>query len=659
MRKKEGYVDSDCSYAFSKVNQGWLLLLMFSIMLSCKGTSALESRQAGNKEKKKSGTLRIGILPDTQGHGASVSIYPMEAVLDKLQALGADIVIPVGDLTNKGTAFEFQQWTAIAEKYRDAGMAFLPLMGNHETSFAYTVEWVNYMKDYIPQDAVHMGGAQYQNYYIVRENVLIVILRYYNLPVAFQWVKEVVNEHKEEVDHIVIASHDGLIGAKYGETREMIVEGTKGDNLLLNQWDEIRSFFSKHDVIWVQGHEHMYQRSVISAPIYRDPVSWSTSDRNYRLPQYTQIIAGNASYKGYEFRYGEREKVQAIIQQKMNTRKNGSEAFDVNAALLSFNEKQVDFEAYYASHTVADNEEGKKELENPDWILMDRFERTKDRCERIVYPNSIPTATRPVLSHDMFYRTNECIAPDESAVKILAGINNTFNRVESTSQILSLEEGFSRAENQMDLMRLAYQYLFQAHEPWTPNLNSDKRLVLSDNRQQVNVPATTIDLKEHLTLSWMSGTDETLSDILVVSGTQIQTGVYSSAYGMEKDLEKDGGIKRSQPDGSAKEPHPLPESATKSWEISSAESDTYVLEFTKELESKYDVTIGYYEGGHWKPFSPQECVINNRYESKMVTQLLQKRSESCREEPVVGYDSNSSSWWVMLHSDIKVALIPR
>jgi chemotaxis protein MotB len=74
----------------------------------------------------------------------------------------------------------------------------------------------------------------------------------------------------------------------------------------------------------------MYQRSVIKAPVGIEATSWKQDDRNY-------------SYKGYEFRYGERELVQAIVQQKMNTMKNGSNAFDANAGLLSFTGQRIDY----------------------------------------------------------------------------------------------------------------------------------------------------------------------------------------------------------------------------------------------------------------------------------------------------------------------------
>ncbi|WP_084645571.1 metallophosphoesterase family protein [Marinimicrobium agarilyticum] len=606
--------------------------------------------------------LRVGLLPDTQGGGDNVSIHPMEAVLSKLDSMDVDIVIAVGDLTDHGTTKEFEQWTSVAEKYREAGVEFLPLMGNHEDSYAYTVEWIDNMKDYIPEDAVHMSGAEYLDYYVVRDNVLIIALRYYHLPIAFQWMKGVINEHRDSVDHIVIASHDGLIGAKYGETREQIVEGVAGPNRLLDQWDDIRDFFSKNDVIWVQGHEHMYQRSVVKAPIGLDAGSWEKNNRNYRLPQYTQIMSGNASYKGYEFRYGERELVQAIVQQKMNTMANGSEAFDANAGMLTFTGKRVDFETYFTEHTVTANEEGPKELADPEWHLLDRFSRTLDRCERLVYANTIPEGTRPVMVLDPLYRTNECYAADGSVAELIDGTNDTFNRVESRTRTLSWTEGFSIAQSQSELMRMAYQYLFQFSQPWTPNLNGENRIVPSmDDASEVEVPETTIDLKEHVMLSWMPATSETVSDILLVSGTQNQTGTYSSAYGAPKDIEADTGLPGSQPDGSAKAPVVLPETASQSWDLATAVSDVYVLQFyAPESEDPAQLTLGVKtEDGDWVAMADASCVIEATYNPEYLVQMPE-REANCGDEPLVGYDANHGGrWWAVLNADVEVALVQK
>lgn len=607
-----------------------------------------------------SGSVNIGLLPDTQGGGYNVAIHPMKAVLDKLEARGVDIVIPVGDLTDNGSTHEFEQWVGVASEYRERGIEFLPVMGNHEDSFAYTVEWIEFMKDYIPEDAVHMRGTEYVNYYVIRGNVLIVALRYYHLPVAFEWLRNVVDEHRDQIDHIVVASHDGLIGAKYGQTRENIVEGVRGSDRLMEQWDEIRHFLARHDVTWVQGHEHMYQRSVIKAPLGIEPESWRPADGNYRLPQYTQIIAGNASYKGYEFRYGERELVQSIIQHKMNTMREGSTVYDANASILRFSDQRMDYESWFTEHTVTGNDDGAKELANPDWQMLDRFSRTTDRCERLVYANSIPEGTRPVLVLDPHYRSNACRGPDGSRVQLLGGINNTFNRVDSTAETLTWREGLSRANSQNDLMRLAWQYLFQFHQRWNPNLNGNNRIVPDpDNPGRVLVPATTIDMKEHVTLSWLPAEPQTASSVMVISGTQNQTGTYSSAWGDHKDIRKDAGLSGSQPDGSAKSPVTPPVTASLNWNLATAVSDLYAVAFDAPLGTDpVSVVPGVRIDNRWVPMIDRDCLIKAAYDPKFIDSRP-RVPEHCSAMPLAGRDSeNNGQWWLLLNADVEIALLP-
>ncbi|HCE39205.1 MAG TPA: metallophosphoesterase [Alcanivorax sp.] len=638
--------------------------LLAATLAGCGGDSSSSDSTPGdgngsNPPPATASTLKIGLLPDTQGGGDNVSMHPMKAVLDKEQALGVDIVIPVGDLTDHGTTREFEQWTSVAESYRDAGIEFLPLMGNHEDSYAYSVEWIENMKHYIPKDAVHMAGAQYLNYYVIRDNVMIILLKYYNLPIAFEWIKQEVAAHEGEFDHLVIASHDGLIGAKYGETREMIVEGIKGDNALMDMWDDIRAFFARYDVLWVQGHEHMYQRSVVTAPIWVDPSSWTTADGNYRLPQYTQIMSGNASYKGYEFRYGERELVQRIVQQKMNTMDDGSPAYDANASVLTFQGDRVDYESWFVEHTIGSNEDGVKELADPQWKLMDRFSRTKNRCERLVYPNSIPEGTRPVMYLDASYVSNDCTGDDGSVARMVAGTNNTFNRVESRTRDMGITPGFSRAETVTDLMRLGYQFLFQYHESWTPNLNGNQRLVpLNDS--EVEIPETTIDLKELVTMSWQQGNADTASDILIVSGTQNQTGTYSSAYGAVKDIETMVGLPASQPDGTAKQPHTLPAGASKDWDLATAVADAYGLTFDAPEGSDVDsLTLGVRTADGWQPLASAECLVEGPFDGGYLS-TPPTRPDTCADQPLVGVDpDHGRRFWTVLQQDAELALLRR
>ncbi|AQS40107.1 hypothetical protein Sps_05029 [Shewanella psychrophila] len=179
------------------------------------------------------------------------------------------------------------------------------------------------------------------------------------------------------------------------------------------------------------------------------------------MPSYTQIVGGNASYKGYEYRYGERELIQDVIQHKMATMNQGPEFFDANAGILTFKDQQVDHHAYFAPHTIKNNEEeGAKELPHPEWQLMDSFSRTTNRCESLIYPSSIPEGQRPVLNHIVEYKTNHCVADDSSKVRLIGGINNTFNRVYTTERTMGYTSGLSRAESMNDMLRLSQQFMF-------------------------------------------------------------------------------------------------------------------------------------------------------------------------------------------------------
>lgn len=604
----------------------------------------------------------IGLLPDTQGGSDSegqshVAIYPMREVLAHQASAGVDLVIAVGDLTDGGSDIEFAEWRSVADEYAQQGIEFLPVMGNHEASYAYTYNWIENMKNFIPKDAIHMPDYEWINYYIVRENVLIFGLAYYNLPVAFDWIQEVV-ESMEGIEHIVVASHDGLIGAKYGLTREQIVDGTKDDDWVYSVQPKIREFFADNDVIYVQGHEHQYQRSLISAKtsLTTTPSSSTPTGGNYRMDTYTQIMSGNASYKGYEFRYGERELVQMIVSQKNATMNNGSEHYDVNSSLLTFDNTRVDYASYFAQHTASSNDEDQDFTAQ--WHLMDKFARTTNRCESVIYPNSILDGTRPVLVLQTQYLTNECYADDGSYVTLVGGQNNTFNRTDTRTRDLSYTPGITRAETLNDLYRLAYQWLYQVHEKWTPNLNSPSRVVPDYDADELLIPETTVDLKEHVTLSWLPAKD-TATDILLISGTQNQTGVYQDDYGVNKDIEADTGLDNSQTDGSAKASIVLPATASKSWDISTAVSDRYAVQYTApETFDNTNMRLAMYKDG-WEAIVPDNCIIESAWTDAYIDETP-TRDAACAGYPVVGYDASfANRWWVVLDTDAEIALITK
>ena len=612
------------------------------------------------------GAFTVGVLPDTQGGSdaegqAHVAIHTMDEVLKHQLAAGVNLVIPVGDLTDKGSAVEWEEWTRVARPYHEQGMEFLPVMGNHELNYSYTTGWINAMREFIPEDAVHMPGYEWVNYYVIRENVLMIGLAYYNLPLAISWIEDVVLENRDAVDHIIVASHDGLIGAKYGQTREQIVEGTKDDDWVYSVADEIRAFFSEHDVIYVQGHEHQYQRSLIARDTAQlsFPSGSTPSGGNYRMNVYTQILSGNASYKGYEFRYGERELVQMIVSQKNATMEKGSDHFDVNSSWLTFDNDRVDYASYYAEHT-AQNNDADQDFD-AEWHLMDKFSRTTNRCETVIYPNNIPEDTRAVMVFQPNYVTDHCLADDGSSARLAGGTNDTYNRTDSRTRDMGFTPGFSRAETLTDLTRLAYQWLYQYHESWTPNLNSGMRVIPNSDTNELDIPEVTVDLKEHVTLSWTPATADTASDILIVSGTQNQTGMYQGDYGEPKDIQADTGLTVKDGDGNdtAKPAAILPETATQHWDIADAVSDPYAVAFTAAAGLSGDsVILAQRSGNDWQPLADASCIVEDIWmESYVATPPA--REGDCADQPLLGYDRDDNIWWTVLNADTELALVSR
>ncbi|MBU3002140.1 metallophosphoesterase family protein [Paraglaciecola arctica] len=605
--------------------------------------------------------FKIGLLPDTQGGSdsegqAHVAMHPMAEVLEHQAAAGVNMVIALGDLTDGGSELEFAEWRSVADSYSEQGIEFLPVMGNHETSYAYTYNWIENMKNFIPEDAIHMPGYEWVNYYVIRENVLVIGLAYYNLPIAFDWIKEVVLNNEDKVEHIVVASHDGLIGAKYGQTREQIVDGTKDDAWVYDVQPKIRDFFASRDVIYVQGHEHQYQRSLISSQtaLTTLPSSSTPTGGNYKMNTYTQIMAGNASYKGYEFRFGERDLVQMIVSQKNATMSSGSTHYDVNSSLLTFNQDRVDYQSYFAEHTAKSNADD--QAFDANWQMMDKFSRTTNRCETVVYPSSILADTRPVLVLSPEYISNDCFADDGTYASLVGGENNTFNRTDTRTRDMGITPGFSRAETLNDLVRLAFQWLYQYHESWSPNLNSAARVIPDYDNDEMIIPETTIDLKEHVTLSWTPA-DNTASDILIISGTQNQTGTYQDDYGVVKDIEADTGLALSQTDGTEKQPVALPTSASKSWDISSAVADSYAVRFTAPETTDAALVTLAQKGSDWEAIAPAECIVDAPWNESYLIQAP-TRDASCSDLPLVGYDSAfGNRWWVVLNADTELALI--
>ncbi|QPF72639.1 metallophosphoesterase [Roseateles sp. DAIF2] len=596
--------------------------------------------------------LSVGVLPDTQGGGSNVSVHPMRALLELYKQQKVDVVLVVGDLAENGSAAEYRQWREVAEAYKPF-MTFLPIMGNHDNK-GMDQDWHDLVADFIPADAEHMAGARNKNYALLRKGVLLINISYGWMPFAYDFVEQTILKHKAQARHIVLQTHNSFVGNKYGLLRERIVEGYKseeGDVAFKGVYEKYRKLLADHDVVYVSGHEHLYARSLI-----RDP-----AQRNFM-----QIVSGSASYKGYENRFGEHELVQNTLMLKARTEATGT--LDVNASILDFRDDVLDFKAWYAEHSVMKNEDGPKELAQPRWQLFDRFRRSAARCEKLVYPASFPSEIQRNNAYDTSYRSSACPSPQGLVARVLDGENLSFNRHDTRSRSMSAEPGKTEAANNRELLSLMQRHMFIAHESWRPNLNNSQRARLVNIGQadeEVEVRATTIDLKKQLILAWEPRTESLQSEVLSVSGTAGQGGTYIDPYGRAKDIATAAGLPGSLGDGSeaGKRPVQLPAAASKGWTLDGeGQGDRYVLEFGLPKDVKPEqVLLARQDGaGRWQALAQAGCLSTRPYAAAYLLTAPADVSGTCAAAPaIVGFDAARKTFWARVSQEGRFALVAR
>lgn len=567
--------------------------------------------------------LKIGVIPDTQGGGQNTSIMPMRALMEFYREQDVDLLLVVGDLSEDATPAEYAQWRSVVDDYRE-DFVMLPLQGNHDIK-GTDQDWYDNVSDLIPADAIQMAGQQDKNYALVRDNVLIVVVSYGQIPYAYDFVREMIETHRAEVDHIIVTSHNTMVGSRYGNIRERAVEAydtSASDQAFLLVHEDYRQLFAENDVLYVAGHEHQYLRSLVSG---------------YYGGHYTELVSGNASYKGYDSRFGESELIQNVVMTKINDGSTGS--LDVNASILTFTGNLVDYRSYYETHTIFSNEDGMRELAEPQWKLIDRFTRTTDRCDKIVFPSSIPEGNQLNMTHDKSYRTSPCTSASGFTARILDGENQIFNRYDTRTRTTNVEPGVSTAQSNTALAARYYRWLHIPHASYNPNLNNSQRVRLINAGtpdEEVQIRETTIDLKKQVSLSWTAAQQGSASDVLIVSGIQGQDGTYVGARGAMKNLATDVGFAGSYGDGSelGKQPVTLPaERVNSNWVLDDdARGDDFVLQFNLPADADpATLNLARWDAAAeaWAAVAPASCLSTAAYDSSYLSSLPADVDAAC------------------------------
>ncbi|WP_066272734.1 metallophosphoesterase family protein [Hydrogenophaga palleronii] len=597
-------------------------------------------------------TLRIGVLPDTQGSASGVAQHPMKAVLDFHVQQGVKVVLAAGDLVENGTSAEYAQWRAVADQYKDK-LTILPIMGNHDPR-GIDQDWHDTVESFIPADAEHMPGSRNKNYALVRDNVLILNISYGWLERAYDFVEAMIKKHGAKADHIILQTHNSFAGNRYGLVRENIIDGSisiLNDVMFRDVYDKYRTLFAAHDVIYVSGHEHHYSRSLI-----RD-----NTDRPFM-----QIISGNSAYKGYETRFSEHERIQEYLMLKMQHESTGS--IDVNASVFEVTGPKIDYRSYYIKHSVMSNTDALQQLATPNWTLMDRFVRTQDRCAKTVFPSSVPPDIQRAGAFDSSYRTSNCTSLGNSRARLLDGTNNTFNRHDTRTRTMSATPGDSFANSNAEMASMMYRYIFQRHQNYSPNLNNSQRarvINAGQPNEQVEVRATTIDLKKQVLLNWQAKGNTTLSDELFISGISGQDGTYIDPYGVPKDITVDTGLTGSYGNGTelGKAPVILPAHATKGWALTEDKvGDSYVVEFALPTgRTATDSALARYNTATktWVPLASAACVSRLAYQAGHLTAPPADTDAACGNTTVVGFNTATNAFWARLNRDERLAIVAR
>jgi hypothetical protein len=250
----------------------------------------------------------FGVMSDTQWIGTagtadnanSVSVSIVNQINTQMINAGVAFVVQVGDLTDNGTAAALATRATAAQSLANAGIGFFPLRGNHE----YTTGAVSPTVAAFPQmqgTSNTFGATNFQlasraglnslSYSFDYNNAQFVLLDQYptsgsisstnatNISSQLGWLNTTLANDTSQQSFVF--SHKNLIGGNHVDT--LFGTSPASDPATQNQF--LNTLDTNGVQYYLSGHDHMYQRSVITSP---DGTS-----------QVTQIIDGSDSNKFY------------------------------------------------------------------------------------------------------------------------------------------------------------------------------------------------------------------------------------------------------------------------------------------------------------------------------------------------------------------------
>ncbi len=414
---------------------------------------------------------RFGIMADTQSGGAAgvslngVSVRLMGPVVDRMVNVHqVDMMMHVGDLTDKGGSTEFDQWLTTAAPLYDAGIDVFPIRGNHDdgseeetqiadplygdVDIALTDIWDSKFPYLDPGSSeynpiVQRGpGASYIFDY---NNVRFVAIDLYGAaPSALMnWILSI---EIGDNDHMFVFAHEPL----FGRAREGVLDATAYRMIL------IEGMAANGAEAYFSGHDHQYSRSA------------AIKDENFLLQH---LITGSNAEKYYRFEY-EINTGDEVGFKQINDQ--------VGYTIVTVDGSFVTIEHYSSAHP---DPQDPNEVWTPEWTIVDRTVYSTNGSQYAVQANgSYAQLGSEIQEGDGFAGTQAVI---------LEGTNTTYEEVTTDP-----DEGITPVTSQMgNLVSFGWQTAGAIEDAESGRTPAGDILVLNGMSDSPDTPTDTFVLQ--------------------------------------------------------------------------------------------------------------------------------------------------------------------
>lgn len=557
-------------------------------------------------------------------------------------------------------------------------------------------------------DIVGYDGIEDLMYYTIQNNTLFIALDFYASDLVsinyegtwlliYPWLKDLLQEKGASVDHIVMFGHEalstkkrpsvydydqyfdyisslstqndgesdvetepGILGLDTGQLGYLQLQDESSPGLM----DNVLNLLSEYKVNYIAGHDHQYSRSMIHP------------DNSDTSVGFTQIVAGNASWKAYNNRYGVHDQYETGLAQDNFAQVGDYEGSNsqytksltkfeksnkISFVIVEVNGRQITYKNYYApvNFSEADMNMGTywdeaqsawvqydvdptsgetvEEIIDIEWHIGDTASYTNDATQRIVSPYESYWMTTSTPDNDDYIGTEAAI---------LDGYNLTYNSVE----VLTTDTQDSKQTG--------------VHANYEDDLGTGKGEYTSF-AEAYNIGREEQAMNELLSLSWFADNNETtVSDILYINGNLNQDGSYKNTNGFVQDsspsevyYDKDA-VETDNPTNVVRDGLVTDEDQADAMTIAISAPDGVELS---------TLTIGRYNetSGEWETFLEPRCFTATSYSDDFSVmyksgagQVPSDADSSCGTY-IWGYNYNNNSVWGFIHQDGQFALIAK